>query len=65
MVDADELPCLTSIGCWWLPNDDVWLEKADISAHGQPTPLVDQWLGSRSGTNASEHVANQRRRGRQ
>lgn len=65
MVDADELPCLTSIGCWWLPNDDVWLEQADISSHGQPTPLVDQWLGSRSGTNAGEHVANQRRRGRQ
>ncbi|MER3436331.1 MAG: hypothetical protein C4346_01150 [Chloroflexota bacterium] len=65
MVDADELPCLTSIGCWWLPNDDIWLEKADISAHGQPTPLVDQWLGSRSGTNAGAQVANQRRRGRQ
>lgn len=65
MVDADELPCLTSIGCWWLPHDDIWLEKADVSAHGQPTPLVDQWLGSRSGTSASEAAAGQRRRGRQ
>jgi len=44
MVYEDELPCLTSLGCWWLPHDDVWLAIADISAHSQPTPLVDRWL---------------------
>lgn len=44
MVDQDELPCHTSLGCWWLPHDDVWLDTADISAHSQPTPLLDRWL---------------------
>ncbi len=37
-------PCQTSLGCWWLPSDEVWQEKADVSVHGQPTPLVDFWL---------------------
>jgi hypothetical protein len=48
MVDADELPCETSVGGWWLPHDDVWMAAADVSAHSQPTPLLDQWLAARA-----------------
>jgi hypothetical protein len=44
MVDADELPCESSLGCWWLPHDDVWLANADAARHSQATPLVDLWL---------------------
>jgi hypothetical protein len=62
MVDADELPCETSVGCWWLPHDDVWLVTADVSAHGQPTPLVDHWLAHKVGsaTTADEQRRRQR-----
>jgi hypothetical protein len=49
MVDADELPCETSLGCWWLPHDEVWLAEANAAAHTEPTPLVDQWLERRVG----------------
>ncbi|MGH2559352.1 MAG: hypothetical protein ACRDJH_09825, partial [Thermomicrobiales bacterium] len=49
MVDADELPCESSLGCWWLPHDDIWLSTADAAAHSKPTPLVDQWLNRRDG----------------
>ncbi|HET8523407.1 MAG TPA: hypothetical protein VFL82_09245 [Thermomicrobiales bacterium] len=44
MVDADELPCESSLGCWWLPHDDIWLANADVARHSQATPLVDLWL---------------------
>jgi hypothetical protein len=44
MVNADDLTCNSSLGCWWLPHDDVWLSTIDISAHGQPTPLLDSRL---------------------
>lgn len=44
MVNADDLTCDSSLGCWWLPHDDVWLSTIDISAHGQPTPLLDSRL---------------------
>ena len=47
MVDADELPCETSIGGWWLPNDDVWMSGIDVSAHSAPTPLTDNWMEAR------------------
>jgi hypothetical protein len=62
MVDADELPCETSVGCWWLPHDDVWMATADVSAHGQPTPLVDHWLTHKVGsaTDAAEPRRRQR-----
>jgi hypothetical protein len=62
MVDADELPCETSVGCWWLPHDDVWLATADVSRHGQPTPLVDQWLAHKVGSATT--AGDQRRRQR-
>jgi len=62
MVDADELPCETSVGCWWLPSDDVWMATADVSSHGQPTPLVDHWLAHKVGSEAAEIAEPRRRR---
>lgn len=63
MVDADELPCETSVGCWWLPHDDVWMATADVSSHGQPTPLVDHWLAAKVGS-ATVETGELRRRQR-
>ena len=45
MVDADDRPCETSIGHWWVPGDEVWQGEFDVSALGQPTPLMDRWFG--------------------
>lgn len=44
MVDLHDQPCETSIGSWWLPADSNWQTAADISSHGDPTPLLDRWL---------------------
>jgi hypothetical protein len=41
MVQSSELACRSSIGVWWLPHDELWLEHADITHHGRPTPLMD------------------------
>ena len=41
---TDQMPCATTLGSWWLPVDQVWAAKADVSAHGQPTPLMDALL---------------------
>jgi len=43
-VSADTLACASTLGSWWLPSDDWWLQQADISHHGQPTPHVDEFL---------------------
>jgi hypothetical protein len=45
MVQPDELACASTIGVWWVANDDWWLQRADISHHGCPTPAVDEHLG--------------------
>ncbi len=44
MVKSDQLACRSSFAVWWLPNDDIWLEKADISHHTRPTPYLDAIL---------------------
>ncbi|MCC6790747.1 MAG: hypothetical protein IT336_03625 [Thermomicrobiales bacterium] len=62
MVDADELPCETSIGGWWLPHDESWMGGVDISAHSQPTPLLDQWLALRAAASGEYDVATPIRR---
>jgi hypothetical protein len=42
MVNADDLACQSSIGCWWLPADkEVWLED-DVDASYRSTPRVDR-----------------------
>lgn len=38
---AEAMPCETTLGSWWLPVDEVWLAAADVSEHGQPTPILD------------------------
>lgn len=45
MVQPDELACASTIGVWWVANDDWWLQRADITHHGCPTPTVDEHLG--------------------
>lgn len=44
MVHAKELACRSSIGVWWLPHDDLWLDRADVTHHGRPTPNLDEEL---------------------
>ncbi|HEX5167193.1 MAG TPA: hypothetical protein VFV93_17435 [Thermomicrobiales bacterium] len=46
MVQSDELACRSSLGVWWLPHDDLWLEYADTTHHGRPTPLLDDLVGA-------------------
>lgn len=41
MVQSDQLACRSSLGMWWMPSDEIWLERADTSHHGRPTPLLD------------------------
>lgn len=45
MVNTDDLPCESSIGCWWLPADNVCLPADDLAKLTGPTPLVDRLLG--------------------
>jgi hypothetical protein len=49
MVQSDQLACRSSLGMWWMPNDEVWLERADTSHHGRPTPLLDAALRAKRG----------------
>ena len=44
VVNASDLPCISSFGCWWVPFDDVWLSEAAIRDHRNPTPLLDQTI---------------------
>ena len=52
MVQSDQLACRSSLGMWWMPNDEVWLERADTSHHGRPTPLLDAALRAKRGDEA-------------
>lgn len=49
MVNADDMPCQSSIGCWWLPNDDAWMPEADFAARENPTPFTDRLIARRNG----------------
>jgi len=62
MVDADECPCTTTIGGWWVPRDDFWLAKADVSRHSQPTPLLDRFLAQRRNSSGESDQEPQLRR---
>jgi hypothetical protein len=46
MVQSNEIACRSSLGVWWLPHDELWLEYADTTHHGRPTPLLDEMLGA-------------------
>jgi hypothetical protein len=62
MVDADDRPCETSIGHWWVPGDEAWQGEFDVSALGQPTPLMDRWFGRSAGTETAAEAPVERRR---
>jgi hypothetical protein len=62
MVDSDDLPCETSIGHWWVPGDEAWQGEFDVSALGQPTPLMDRWFGPGGGEERIADAAHDRRR---
>jgi hypothetical protein len=40
MVKSDELACRSSIGVWWLPRDDIWLERAESAKVQAPEPML-------------------------
>jgi hypothetical protein len=42
-IDLQRLSCASSIGAWWLPSDEYWESRVDISHHGEPTPLLEQY----------------------
>lgn len=44
VVQSQELACRSSIGVFWLPSDELWLDQADISHHTRPTPYLDEIL---------------------
>ncbi len=46
MVQSNEIACRSSLGVWWLPHDDLWLEYADTTHHGRPTPLLDEMVSA-------------------
>ncbi|HYI15538.1 MAG TPA: hypothetical protein VEX37_09110, partial [Thermomicrobiales bacterium] len=46
MVQSNEIACRSSLGVWWLPHDELWLEQADTSHHGRPTPLLDDMVSA-------------------
>jgi hypothetical protein len=62
MVDAHDRPCETSIGHWWIPGDAAWQGDFDISALGQPTPLMDKWFGRSVGDEPLAAPVERRRR---
>lgn len=49
MVNANDMPCQSSIGCWWLPSDDAWMPSEDLAARDNPTPLTDRLIARRLG----------------
>ncbi|HEV2108576.1 MAG TPA: hypothetical protein VGR16_09975 [Thermomicrobiales bacterium] len=44
MVNAEDCPCASTLGSWWLPHERIWLEPVDVQGHGLPTPLLDTYL---------------------
>jgi hypothetical protein len=59
MVNADSLPCQSSIGCWWLPNDASWMPALAPSDHRRATPRTDRLIAS-SRSNNTETAATSR-----
>ncbi|MGN6484614.1 MAG: hypothetical protein ACTHMX_09430, partial [Thermomicrobiales bacterium] len=43
MVNADDLPCHSTIGCWWLPSDRIWMpeERTESETHRVDALLPD------------------------
>jgi len=54
VVESGDLACDSSIGSWWLPNDVIWLERADTTHHSRPTPLLDELFRTSSDPESDE-----------
>lgn len=50
MVNADDLACQSTIGCWWLPYDEIWLPEEPVST---PTPRVAKMVTDGTGRKRS------------
>lgn len=57
MVNADDMPCQSSIGCWWLPSDHTWMPAGDLVARDNPTPLTDRLIARRHGHDVEDDRA--------
>jgi hypothetical protein len=61
-VDAASLACRGAFGSWWAPTDDWWMERADISHHASPTPLVDEMIDELQAEHSAQNSTQTRRR---
>lgn len=55
VVKSGQLACRSSIGVWWLPNDDAWRGKFDTEERTRPTPRLDELLRDRDRKRYREH----------
>lgn len=60
MVNAESLPCQSSIGCWWLPSDASWLPAVDPAARQVPTPRTDRLVAEARSRTGTEEVESRR-----
>jgi hypothetical protein len=44
MVDANDRPCETSIGHWWVAADFAWRGELDMDRLTQSTPLMEKYF---------------------
>jgi hypothetical protein len=63
MVRRNDLACRSTIGDWWIPTDDWWMQQADYSHHGRPTPIVDDLLRQLLDARANGTTSRQNGRG--
>jgi hypothetical protein len=50
LVNADDLPCDSTIGCWWLPAIDEWDRNEFLAQLNRRTPRTDRLLARHSET---------------
>jgi hypothetical protein len=50
LVNADDLPCDSTIGCWWLPALEEWDRDEFLAQLNRRTPRTDRLLAELYGT---------------
>jgi hypothetical protein len=50
LVNAEDLPCDSTIGCWWLPADEEWDRDEFLARLNKRTPRTDQLIAELYGT---------------
>lgn len=58
MVNANDMPCQSSIGCWWLPGDHSWMPTEELASRENSTPLTDRLIARRHGHDVEDDRAN-------